>query len=87
MSGKALSQRNLASGGPLAIVFRSIFRNAVSTVLLPILVITVPVLAIVLLAVGGRRLSGSCGGMNPDGSCQRCGKTGDQPEPNGPCPR
>jgi len=34
------------------------------------------VLAIVLLALGGRRLSGSCGGMNPDGSCQRCGKTG-----------
>jgi hypothetical protein len=48
----------------------------VSTVLLPILVFTVPVLAIVLLALGGRRLSGSCGGMNPDGSCQRCGKTG-----------
>ncbi|MFN7591326.1 MAG: hypothetical protein ACK501_19900 [Planctomycetota bacterium] len=48
-----------------------------TTVLLPILVFTVPVLAIVFLALGGRRLSGSCGGMNPDGSCQRCGKTGE----------
>ncbi|MFO1031833.1 MAG: hypothetical protein U1F60_12190 [Planctomycetota bacterium] len=47
-----------------------------STVLLPILVFSVPVLAIVLLALGGRRLSGSCGGMNKDGSCQRCGKAG-----------
>jgi hypothetical protein len=56
---------------------------SVSTVLLPILVITIPVLAIVLLAVGGRRLSGSCGGMNPDGSCQRCGKTAGEPEPAG----
>lgn len=45
-----------------------------TSVLLPILVCTVPVLAIVFLALGGRRLSGSCGGTNPDGSCQRCGK-------------
>ena len=55
--------------------------------LLPILVITVPVLAIVLLAVGGRRLSGSCGGMSPDGSCQRCGKAAGDQEPAAPCPR
>ncbi len=48
-----------------------------STVLLPILVFTVPVLAIVFLALGGRRLSGSCGGMNGDGSCQRCGRKAD----------
>lgn len=58
-----------------------------SSVLLPILVISVPVLAIVALALGGRRLSGSCGGMSPDGSCQRCGKTADQPETGEPCPR
>lgn len=45
-----------------------------TSVLLPILVFTVPVLAIVFLAMGGKRLSGSCGGMNPDGSCKRCGK-------------
>lgn len=50
-----------------------------STVLLPILVFTIPVLAIVFLALGGRRLSGSCGGTNPDGSCKRCGKAGDAP--------
>jgi hypothetical protein len=56
-----------------------------TSVFLPILVITIPVLAIVLLAVAGRRLSGSCGGMSPDGSCQRCGKTVDEPE--APCPR
>jgi len=49
----------------------------VITVLLPIVVFTVPVLAIVFLALGGKRLSGSCGGMSPDGSCQRCGKAGD----------
>jgi hypothetical protein len=53
----------------------------VTTFLLPILVITVPVLAIALLALGGRRLSGSCGGMNADGSCQRCGKAAGEPEP------
>jgi hypothetical protein len=43
--------------------------------LVPIVVFTVPVLAIVALALAGRRLSGSCGGVGPDGSCQRCGKT------------
>ena len=43
-------------------------------ILLPILVLSVPVLAIVLLAVyGGKRLAGSCGAMNPDGKCSRCG--------------
>jgi hypothetical protein len=55
----------------------------VSSVLLPILVFSVPVLAVVLLAMGGRRLSGSCGGMNKDGSCQRCGKPPGEPEPAG----
>jgi hypothetical protein len=39
----------------------------------------------VLLAVGGRKLSGSCGGMNPDGSCQRCGKQAGEPEPEDAC--
>jgi len=58
----------------------------VSTVLLPILVITVPVLAIVFLALAGRRLSGSCGGMSPDGSCQRCGKPPGPAAPERPCP-
>ncbi|MEQ1634580.1 MAG: hypothetical protein ABL997_19530 [Planctomycetota bacterium] len=46
-----------------------------SNILLPILVFSLPVLAIVLLALSGRKLSGSCGGMNKDGSCSRCGKT------------
>jgi len=58
-----------------------------SSILLPILVITVPVLAIALLAIGGRRLAGSCGGMNPDGSCSRCGKAAGEPEPEGSCHR
>ncbi len=64
-------------------------RATVSTVLLPILVFTVPVLAIVFLALGGRRLSGSCGGTNPDGSCKRCGKAGDAPgvDAGEPCHR
>jgi hypothetical protein len=39
-----------------------------------LLVFSVPILAIVVLAISGRRLSGSCGGMSPDGSCSRCGK-------------
>jgi hypothetical protein len=47
----------------------------VSNLLLPILVFSVPVLAIVLLAMSGRRLSGSCGGMSKDGNCARCGRT------------
>lgn len=45
------------------------------TFLLPLLVVALPILAIVLLAVAGkRRLSGSCGGVGADGSCVRCGK-------------
>ncbi|MCA8965759.1 MAG: hypothetical protein H6838_18425 [Planctomycetes bacterium] len=52
-----------------------------SSVLLPILVFTVPVLAIVFLAMGGRRLSGSCGGLSADGSCSRCGKAAGEPVP------
>ena len=55
--------------------------------LLPILVITVPVLAIAFLALQGRSLAGSCGGMNPDGSCSRCGKAAGEPEPEGACNR
>lgn len=43
--------------------------------LLPILVFSVPVLAIVFLAMAGKRLSGSCGGVGPDGNCSRCGKS------------
>ena len=47
-----------------------------SDLLLPIVVMAVPVLAIVVLAVVfGRRLQGSCGGVGPDGTCPRCGKT------------
>jgi hypothetical protein len=57
------------------------------SILLPIVVLSVPVLAIVVLAIGGRRLSGSCGGMSPDGSCRRCGKASADPEPVGGCPR
>lgn len=42
---------------------------------LPVLILTVPVLAVVLLALAfGRRLSGSCGGVGADGRCSRCGK-------------
>jgi hypothetical protein len=52
---------------------------AVSQYLLPILVLTVPVLAIVVLALAfGRRLGGSCGGVGADGRCTRCGKPGDE---------
>lgn len=55
--------------------------------LLPVLVITVPVVAIALLAMKGKSLAGSCGGMNPDGSCSRCGKAAGEPEPEGACSR
>jgi hypothetical protein len=82
-----LQAARLASEDRARYPARAIFRHPVTNVLLPILVITVPVLAIVLLAVGGRKLSGSCGGMNPDGSCQRCGKSAGQPEPEGACSR
>jgi hypothetical protein len=47
----------------------------VSEILVPILVFTLPVMAVVVFAlVSGRRLKGSCGGASPDGSCSRCGK-------------
>ena len=55
--------------------------------LLPVLVITVPVAAIALFALGGRSLSGSCGGVNPDGSCSRFGKAAGEPHPEGACSR
>ena len=62
-------------------------RGTVSNLLLPILVFSIPVLAIVLLALSGRRLSGSCGGMNKDGSCNRCGRTAqDGPASDGNAP-
>lgn len=57
--------------------------------LLPIVVFSVPVLAVVVLALTGRRLSGSCGGMQPDGRCGRCGKTAETMPPpgeRGACP-
>ncbi|MBL9079056.1 MAG: hypothetical protein JNL08_16245 [Planctomycetes bacterium] len=54
------------------------------TVLVPIVVFSVPVLAVVLLALAGRRLAGSCGGMNPDGSCSRCGKPAGDPGADAP---
>ncbi len=45
---------------------------------LPILMMAVPVFLIVTLALlFGRRLSGSCGGM-ADGSCGKCGRSGDE---------
>ena len=47
----------------------------VTTVLLPVLVFAIPVLAIVFLVVSGRGLSGSCDAMKPDGSCHRCGRS------------
>ena len=44
-------------------------------ILLPVLVLTAPVLLIVFLALAfGRRLSGSCGGLDAEGRCARCGK-------------
>jgi hypothetical protein len=55
----------------------------VTNFLLPILVFSVPVLAVVVLALSGRRLSGSCGGVGPDGSCSRCGKPAEQMPPAG----
>ncbi|MGE3172999.1 MAG: hypothetical protein AB7O97_10280 [Planctomycetota bacterium] len=56
-----------------------------SDYLLPILVFTVPVLAVVFLALSGRRLKGSCGGVGADGSCTRCGKPAtEMPTAGGP---
>jgi hypothetical protein len=47
----------------------------VTELLLPVLLVTAPVLLVVALAIlFGRRLTGSCGGVGPDGSCSRCGK-------------
>ena len=46
-----------------------------SDFLLPILVFSIPVLAVVFLALGGKVLKGSCGGMGPNGDCGRCGKS------------
>lgn len=43
--------------------------------LIPILVFSVPVMAVVVLAlVTGKKLKGSCGGVSPDGKCSVCGK-------------
>ena len=56
------------------LAFAPLPENAVD-ILLPMLVFTVPVLLIVFLAVAfGRRLSGSCGGLDAGGKCSRCGK-------------
>jgi hypothetical protein len=56
----------------------------VTEILLPIVLFTVPVLVIVLLATAfGRRLKGSCGGMAPDGTCSRCGRTAEEMPPAG----
>lgn len=60
-----------------------------SDFLLPILVLLIPVLAVVFLALGGRVLKGSCGGVGPDGTCGRCGKAADAipaPGERGSCP-
>lgn len=52
-----------------------------SSVLLPVLVFTIPVVAVVFLALSGRRLSGSCGGLSADGSCNTCGREPGSGEP------
>ena len=49
--------------------------------LLPIMVFSLPVFAIVGLAMAGKKLSKSCGGVGPDGGCRRCG------EPPAGCPQ
>lgn len=49
-----------------------------SDFLLTFAVLSVPVLAIVGLAMAGRRLTKSCGGTRPDGSCERCGAPPDE---------
>ena len=51
--------------------------ETVSDFLLPILVFSVPVLAVGFLALTGRGLAGSCGGVGPDGNCGRCGRSAD----------
>jgi hypothetical protein len=61
-----------------------------SDLIVPVLAMAVPVLGVVVIAlVSGRRLSGSCGGVGPDGRCSRCGKPAAEiPEPGsnrGPC--
>ncbi len=43
--------------------------------LLPIVLFLVPVMIVIALTVGrGRELTGSCGGVSPEGRCTRCGK-------------
>ena len=61
--------------------------NAVLDLLLPILLFMLPVLVIVVLAMAfNRRLSGSCGGVGPDGGCSRCGKpASEMPADPGSC--
>lgn len=61
--------------------------NTVLDLILPILLFMVPVLVIVVLATAfNRRLSGSCGGVGPDGGCSRCGKpAAEMPSDAGRC--
>ena len=67
------------STGALPFSALSIPEQLVSDLFLPVLIMAVPVMVIVLLAlVSGRKLSGSCGGVGPDGACTRCGKPADQ---------
>ena len=43
--------------------------------LLPIVLFLLPVMLVIALTAGrGKELSGSCGGVGPDGRCGRCGK-------------
>ena len=53
-----------------------------SNLLLAIAVISVPVLGIVVLALSGRRLTRSCG-VEPDGSCRRCGRSAEEAKAGG----
>lgn len=45
-------------------------------ILLAIAVCTIPVVGIVVLALSGRTLSKSCGGVGPGSGCSHCGRTG-----------
>jgi hypothetical protein len=70
ISGRAVDWRKRVASLPHSL--RTANQNV--NFVLPILVLAIPVLAIVLIAIcSGRRLSGSCGALGPDGKCARCG--------------
>ena len=81
----------LDSARAVATVLRPLLSRVrtVSDFLLPVLVFSIPVLAVVFLALGGKALKGSCGGVGPGGDCGRCGKSADAipaPGERGACP-